>query len=75
MERDMACADEIKLDFVDEDGRVVLYCVRNGKRIAKRSAGESWINLEPGYSVRGGEPGTSYDGLIIEYRPWQVQPQ
>jgi|SRR5215813_4295312 len=32
---------------------------RKGKwlRIAKRYSGQNWINLEPGYTVRGSEPG------------------
>jgi hypothetical protein len=38
-------------------------------RIAKRDSGQNWINLEPGFTVRGSKPGTDYDRLEIEYFP------
>jgi hypothetical protein len=56
-----------------EDGVVVLYVQIKveGKwhPIAKRYSGEHWINLEPGYSVSGTEPGTDYNTIVIEYHP------
>jgi hypothetical protein len=47
----------------------VLYVEVGGKRIAKRYSGQNWISLEPGYTVRGSEPGTDYNKLEIEYQP------
>jgi hypothetical protein len=44
-------------------------------RIAKRYSGESWISLEPGYTVRGSEPGTDYDCIEIEYQSANAMPQ
>jgi hypothetical protein len=55
------------LRFVKEDGVPVLYCEVDGKRIAKRYSGKPWISLEPGYTVRGSEPGTDYNALEVEY--------
>jgi hypothetical protein len=58
----------LKLKTGHENGRPVLYCVLEGKRIAKRYQNESWTVLDPGYTVRGGEPG-NYMPLIIERKP------
>jgi hypothetical protein len=50
-----------------------MYCeVKQGrhfKRIAKRYPGKNWISLEPGYVVRGSEPGGDRNSLTIEYNP------
>jgi hypothetical protein len=51
---------------LDRDKR--LYVAVDGRRIAKRSSGESWIILEPGWRVRGWEP-RNYDNLEVEYDP------
>jgi hypothetical protein len=59
---------ESKLEFVEEDGDMVLYCFTDGKRIAKRYSGKNWISLEPGYAVRGSEPGGDYNILEVEYK-------
>jgi hypothetical protein len=60
-----------RLRFVAEKGEVVLYCeVKMGKRfvpIAKRYSQQNWIGLEPGYTVRGSEPGTSSNTISITY--------
>jgi hypothetical protein len=71
MERDMTKRNEIvlaggaiRLQVRHENGRAVLYCVVNGKRIAKRYHGQPWINLDPSYTVRGGERGNN--DLLIE---------
>jgi hypothetical protein len=45
-----------------------------GKWIAKRYSGRSWIILEPGYSVHGGEPG-NYDQIVVEYHGEGTRPQ
>jgi hypothetical protein len=58
-----------KLEFVEEGGDLVLYVEIDGKRIAKRYSGQNWIALEPGYTVRGSEPGGDYNKIEIEYRP------
>lgn len=58
----------LKLKIGRENGRAVLYCVLDGRRIAKRYQGESWTVLEPGYTVKGGEPG-NYMPLIVERTP------
>jgi hypothetical protein len=59
--------------FVEEDGDVVLYVeVKLCGRfipIAKRYSRKNWINLEPGWTVRGLEPGGDYRMLEIEYNP------
>ena len=59
--------------MVAEDGVVVTYVQIKveGKwhPIAKRYPCEHWINLEPGYSVSGPEPGTDYSTVSIEYHP------
>jgi hypothetical protein len=67
--------DEATLQFVEEDGVPVLYCVVDGKRIAKRYSGQQWISLEPGYTVRGSEPGGDYSRVSVEYNPDHAQPQ
>jgi hypothetical protein len=54
---------------VEEEGEVVLYVEVDGKRIAKRYSGQGWISLEPGYTVRGSEPGGDYNTVTIEYNP------
>jgi hypothetical protein len=50
---------------------------RKGKwlRIAKRYSGQNWINLEPGYTVRGSEPGGAPNAIYIEYTPANTRPQ
>ena len=50
---------------------------RRGKwvRIAKRYSGQPWISLEPGYTVRGSEPGSNYGSIEIEYAPVNAMPQ
>jgi hypothetical protein len=62
-----------------DNSEVVLFVeVKQGKqwlRIAKRYSGQNWINLEPGYTVRGSEPGTDYGALEIEYEPANTRPQ
>jgi hypothetical protein len=64
--------DQTHLDAVlalrKEDDDLVLFCELNGKPIAKRYSGENWLSLEPGWTVRGGEPG-DYDTIEIEYSP------
>ncbi len=44
-------------------------------RIAKRYSGQHWISLEPGYTVRGSEPGADPGALDIEYDPANTRPQ
>jgi hypothetical protein len=66
---------EAHMRLVEEDGDVVLYVIVDGTRIAKRYSGENWINLEPGYTVRGSEPGGDYGSLTIEYTPVTAQLQ
>lgn len=44
-------------------------------RIAKRYSGQNWINLEPGYTVRGSEPGAAPNRIYIEYAPANTRPQ
>jgi hypothetical protein len=67
--------DEATLQFVEEDGVPVLYCMVDGKRIAKRYSKQHWISLEPGYTVRGSEPGTDRKTLTVEYNPINAEPQ
>jgi hypothetical protein len=62
------------------DGREPVLTVdvkRKGKwlRIAKRYSGQNWISLEPGYAVRGGEPGGAPNAIYIEYTPANTRPQ
>ena len=60
-------SDGACMKFVIENGEPVLYMILNGVKIAKRYSGQSWINLEPGYSVRGAEPGGDYNTVTVEY--------
>jgi hypothetical protein len=57
----------------------VMYCeIKERGRfipIAKRCPGKNWINLEPGYTVRGSEPGSDYNTICIEYDPAGEKPQ
>jgi hypothetical protein len=66
---------EATLSFVEEDDDLVLYCEVDGKRIAKRYSGKPWFSLEPGYTVRGSEPGSDYNSIEIEYSSNGTQPQ
>jgi hypothetical protein len=66
--------DEASLVIEQEESSSVLYVELEGKRIAKRYPGQRWINLEPGYSVRGAEPG-DLDVLAIEYHATEARPQ
>jgi hypothetical protein len=65
-------ADQASLDAVlairKENEDLVLFCEVNGKPIAKRHSGENWLSREPGWTVRGGEPG-DYDTIEFEYSP------
>ena len=69
-----ACTTEARLNIVEENDAPVMYLEAYGKQIAKRYPGERWISLEPGYTVRGGEPG-DYDDPSIEYDPGHASPQ
>jgi hypothetical protein len=60
---------EAKLSLEEEGDDMVLYVIFNGKRIAKRQCGQNWINLEPGYTVTGSEPGTDYNSVVIDFDP------
>jgi hypothetical protein len=70
-----------RLMCVEENGDLVMYCevkeTRRSpfKRIARRYSGENWVSLEPGYAVRGSEPGTNYNTIEIEYTPANTRPQ
>jgi hypothetical protein len=57
-----------------EDNVPVLYVEVEGKRIVKRYSGENWISLEPGYTVRGNEPG-NYGTLTVEFDPAKAEIQ
>jgi hypothetical protein len=62
------------------DGREPVLTVdvkRKGQwvRIAKRYSGQNWISLEPGYAVRGSEPGGAPNAIYIEYTPANTRPQ
>jgi hypothetical protein len=65
--------EEARLNIVEENNGLVMYVEikerRRYKRIAKRYPGKGWINLEPGYVVRGSEPGGDRNSLTIEYNP------
>jgi hypothetical protein len=62
--------------FVEESGEVVLYVEFDGKRIAKRYSREKLDRpSEPGYTVRGSEPGTDYNTVVVEYDPIDAEPQ
>jgi hypothetical protein len=64
-----------RMMMVAEEGTVVLYVEFDGKRIAKRYSGEGWISLEPGYTVRGSEPGGDRNSLTVEYNPGTAEVQ
>jgi hypothetical protein len=70
-----------RLNLVEENGDLVMYCeIKESrrspfKRIAKRYSKQSWISLEPGYTVVGDEPGTTYGRLEIFYTPINAQSQ
>jgi hypothetical protein len=68
-----------RLNFVVENDEPVLYCEikERGrfKPIAKRYPGKNWISLEPGYVVRGSEPGGNPDAIEVEYDPTHAEPQ
>jgi hypothetical protein len=62
-----------------ENGEPVLYCeVKERRRfipVAKCYSGKNWISIEPGYTVRGSEPGGDYNRIEIEYSPARAQAQ
>jgi hypothetical protein len=60
--------------FVNEGNKIIAYVEMGGKRIARRGPSEKWVSIEPGYIVRGCEPG-NYDWLEIEYSPTAARPQ
>jgi len=65
--------------FAEEGDDLVLYCeIKKCGRfmpIAKRYPRKNWLNIEPGYVVRGTEPGGDYNTIEIEYSPMNAQPQ
>lgn len=61
--------EDAALRIVEENGEAVLYVEKDFKRIAKRYSGGNWIALEPGYTVRGSEPGTDYNSITVEFDP------
>ena len=62
-----------RLRFTLEGEEPVLYCqIKEHGRfitIAKRYSGKNWISVEPGFVVRGSEPGSSYNTIEIKYDP------
>ena len=69
-----------RLSYCVENGeQVVVYCeVKKRGRfipIAKRYSGKNWISIEPGYTVRGSEPGSDYKTIEIEYNPIDAKAQ
>jgi hypothetical protein len=71
---------EARLRYAPEgDDDLVLFVeIKRGKcwyPIAKRYSNQHWISLEPGYTVRGTEPGADYNILEIEYCPTLAGPQ
>lgn len=64
-----------QLVFTTEGDSPVLYVETRGKRIAKRYSGQNWISLEPGYTVRGSEPGGDPNSVTIEYRRGEARAQ
>ena len=65
---------DARLNYTTEygDDDLVLYVELklDGERftpIAKRYPGQSWISLEPGWTVIGSEPGAKYGGIEIYY--------
>src|SRR5436189_6348425 len=73
LEEAMEKASQVQLVAVWEDERTVWYCEFEGKRIARRCVGERWVSLEPGFTVRGQEPGNYHDKLTVEYRPAEAE--
>jgi hypothetical protein len=70
---------EARMRLVKEDDDLVL-CVevkegRRWTRIAKRYSGKNWISVEPGYTVRGSEPGGDYKSIEIDYSAARAQAQ
>jgi hypothetical protein len=59
-----------QLVFHREHSEEVLYIEVNGKRIAKRYPGETWISLDRNYRVEGGDP-SDYDAVTITRLPVQ----
>jgi hypothetical protein len=64
--------EEAQLQFVEENGDLVLYLEKDFRRIAKRYSGGNWIILEPGYRVSGSEPGADYNKLVVEFDPYEA---
>jgi hypothetical protein len=64
-----------RMEIIEEDGVGVLYIEVDGKRIARRRGGELWTIIEPGYTVRGCDPGFESDILEVEYDPTKAKPQ
>ena len=62
-----------RLRFTLEGEEPVLHCqIKERGRfitIAKRYSGKNWISVEPGFAVRGSEPGSDYSAIEIEYDP------
>lgn len=75
MTRRSKSAPPAQLVFVVENDDLVLYCEYDGKRIAKRYSQQHWISLEPGYTVRGSEPGADSSIIDIEYDPSKARQQ
>jgi hypothetical protein len=62
----------LRLWPADDDNDLVLFVEiiqQDGQwlRVAKRHGGQTWIALEPGYTVRGIEPGASKRIIEIEH--------
>jgi hypothetical protein len=75
MTRRSKSAPPARLRYVEENGEVVLHCEFDGKIIAKRYSQQNWISLEPGFVVRGSEPGGDYSSISIEYDPSRARQQ
>jgi hypothetical protein len=73
MTKRRAMAKEVRLEIVEEDGGLVMYCVEDGKRIAKRYPQKPWINLEPGYTVR--RVASNPEAVEITYNSADAEPQ
>ena len=75
----MRKSPEARFILVEEGDDIVLHVeIKEGRkwlRIAKRYSGQHWISLEPGYTVRGSEPGCNYGSIEIEYAPVNAMPQ
>jgi hypothetical protein len=72
--RDMENLAQIKVRVwpTDDDDDLVLFVAimqQDGPwlPVAKRRGGQTWIALEPGYTVRGCEPGASKCFIEIEH--------